>query len=93
MRTHELHPIRLVVQRLRGNSSVSSYRLVAYPPPEGTTFWPVNFSSREQLLDRLRAALPDFDSRLLDEADAGEIIFSREMDLSSAQLSILGLLR
>jgi len=87
------HTIRLVVQRVQGGSSVSAYRLIAYPPPEGKTFWPVDFSSRDQLIECLRAAFPASDSLVLDEDHGGHIIFVREVQLSSAQLSMLGLLR
>ena len=87
----ELHSVRLVVQRAQAGLS-PGYRLVAYPPPQGTKFQPVNFSSRELLLKRLKAALPEFDSQLLEGEHSGEIIFAREVALSIAQLSVLGLL-
>ena len=52
----------------------------------------MDFSSRDQLIECLRAALPASDSLVLDEDHDGHI-FVREVQLSSAQLSILGLLR
>ena len=87
----ELQSVRLVVQRAQEGLSLG-YRLIAHPPPQGTKFKPAHFSSRELLLKRLKAALPEFDSQLLEGERSGEIIFAREMALSMAQLSVLGLL-
>lgn len=92
MTAEGLHSIRLVVQRVRGVSS-QGYRLLAYPPPEGMTFRPVDFPFKDQLLERFRAAFRDFHAELLREDREGDVIFAAEMELTSAQLSILGLLR
>ena len=86
------HAIRLVVQRVQRRVfrfGISADRLSS---SGGKTFWPVDFSSRDQLIECLRAALPASDSLVLDEDHDGHI-FVREVQLSSAQLSILGLLR
>lgn len=91
MITPRLHTIRLIVQRVQSGSSDATYRLVAYPDPNGTTLHPVTFSSKDQLLQRLRTAFPDFDPHLLRENHDSSIVFAHEMELTSAQLSILGL--
>ena len=91
MITPRLHTIRLVVQRVKGSSSNATYRLVAYPDPNGRTLNPVTFSSKDQLLQRLHTALPDFDAHLLREDHDTNIVFAGEMELTSTQLSILGL--
>jgi len=92
MTAEGIHSIRIVVQRVRG-VPIQGYRLLAYPSPEGMTLRPVDFPFKDQLLERFRAAISDFHPELLREDREGDVIFAAEMQLSSAQLSILGLLR
>jgi hypothetical protein len=52
----------------------------------------VRFSSRDELLERLRAAMPGFDEiDLLGTSEATGILFAEAMELRDAQLSSLGL--
>ena len=80
------------MQRGQGGSSLPAYRIFAYPGPDGTTLQSGRFSSRDQLLQCLRTALPDFHLQLLHEDHEASVIFAERMELTSDQLSILGLL-
>lgn len=94
MATPDRYPIRLVVQLVQeGNPPHSGYRVVAYPAPSGVTLRPATFSSREQLLQRLQSALPDFDPELLAGSHEARVLFARDMELTNAQLSLLGLVQ
>jgi len=92
MSSPDRHPIRLVVQLVQeGSSPQLGYRVVAYPAPKGVKLRPATFSSREQLLQQLRTALPDFDPKLLASGDQPQVLFAGDMQLTTAQLSLLGL--
>lgn len=84
--------LRLVVQHVGEISSGrSSYRLIGYSDEH--TYQPVNFDSLDDLLNGLKEALPDFDiSRFSEVKESGSsILFAELLELSQAQLSILGL--
>jgi hypothetical protein len=52
----------------------------------------VRFSSRDELLERLRSAIHGFDEiHLLETSEATGILFAELVELSDAQLSSLGL--
>jgi len=92
MSSPDRHPIRVVVQLvLEGSPPQSQYRVVAYPAPGGVKLRPATFSSREQLLQQVGAALPDFDPKLLAAGDEPQVLFAGDMQLTIAQLSVLGL--
>jgi hypothetical protein len=82
--------VRLVIQRVQDGTK-SHYRVAVYPGPRGATLH-AKFSSRDDLSQRLRAAIPDFDDkRLVGTSEASEILFAELTELSDAQLSSLGL--
>ena len=84
--------IRLIIQRVQDSrSSTPVYGLIAYPAPKGTTLQPANFSTRDSLLLRLQTALPDLHPQFLPETLDTQIVFAQEVELTTAQLSILGL--
>ena len=87
--------LRLVIQRVQedGSRSAASFRVVAYPPPKGLQLRPAKFFSREQLVERLRAALPGFDENLLGTALDTQIVFAGDLQLNKAQLAALGVAR
>jgi hypothetical protein len=92
MSSPDRHPIRLVVQLvLEGSPPQHQYRVVAYPAPQGVKLRPSTFSSRELLLQQIRTALPDFDPKLLASGDQPQVLFAGDMQLTIAQLSLLGL--
>jgi len=92
MSSPDRHPIRLVVQLvLEGSPPQSQYRVVAYPAPKGVKLRLATFTSREQLLQQVRAALPDFDPKLLASGAQPQLLFAADMHLTIAQLSLLGL--
>jgi len=82
--------VRLVIQSApaRGNRA-PHYRVIVYP--EGPGFQgPLTFSSREELLNRLLAAIPDFDVSLVRQADGPtRILFAGNVNLSADQLDRL----
>jgi hypothetical protein len=82
--------VRLVIQSVCEKGSVApGYRVIIYP--ERNPFrGPLKFSSREQLLQRLGAAMPGFDTNHLRQAiGATQIIFAGTVELSDAQLAKL----
>jgi hypothetical protein len=82
--------VRLVIQRVRGGTK-PHYRLAVYPGPKGAPLH-VRFSSRDELLERLRVAMPGFNEIcLLETSEATGILFAELVELSDAQLSSLGL--
>ena len=87
--------LRLVIQRVQDgrNHQQASYRVVAYPPPKGLSLEFAKFSSREQLVERLQAALPGFDENLLTTAGDTQIVFARDVQLNKEQLVSLGIAR
>jgi hypothetical protein len=87
--------LRLVVQRIADNAREKSrYKLIAYGS-EGN-YHPVQFDSVAEVVKVLHKALPDFTSASLrpeNESSGGSIIFAELMELTHAQLSLLGLRR
>jgi hypothetical protein len=86
------HALRLVVQHVWESSSArSSYRIIAYS--NDRTYRPVEFESLDDLLRLLGKALPEFDVNGFPkrQTSATSILFADEMELTEAQLSILGL--
>ena len=80
------NPVRLVVQWVSGKGC---YRVIVYPEPPGLRT-PLTLSSRAELLQRLSAALPDFDeSQLRAGNSATQIVFAETLQLSDAQLEKL----
>jgi hypothetical protein len=64
MPTTEEKSVRLVIQFVRRKGSVlPSYHVIVYPEPKGSRN-PLKLPSREQLLQRLSEATPDFDENL-----------------------------
>ena len=85
-----LRSVRLVIQLVRDDTE-PHYRVAVYPGPRGVPLHR-KFSSRDELLKRLRAAIPDFDEKnLVGASEATQILFAQSMELSDAQLSSLGL--
>lgn len=84
-----LHSVRLVIQ-IVWNGIEPYYRVTVYPGPRGAPAQ-VKFSSRDELLERLRAAISDFDEKhLVAKNGATQILFAESMELSDSQLSSLG---
>ena len=82
--------VRLVIQSIpaRGESSLQ-YRVVVYPEREGF-HGALIFSSREELLARLRAAIPQFDMGQVRQAEAAaRILFAGTVELSDSQMAKL----
>ena len=90
-----LHRIRLVVQEIREPDSPEvQFRMLAYPRSPCMREGPALFSSREELLARLREAIPGVDDRSLGAADSStQIVFARQLELTDEQLARLGLRR
>jgi|HubBroStandDraft_6_1064221.scaffolds.fasta_scaffold47371_4 hypothetical protein len=84
--------VRLVIQLVRDDPKLPpQYHVVAYPGPRGGTL-NSRFSSRQELLERLRQTMPDFDEECLaGTSEVTQIVFAEFVELSSAQLSSLGL--
>lgn len=84
--------LRLVIQRVQEDGSLkeASYRVVAYPPPKGLSLRLAKFSSREQLVERLLAAIPGFDEKRLGTAADTQVVFAGDVQLNRAQLVALG---
>jgi hypothetical protein len=95
MGTHPDHKIRLVIQEIHdADARGAAFRLLAYPRRPCMRGEPAVFSSREELLTRLRKAIPDVDDRCLAPADSStQIVFARELELTDEQLAMLGLTR
>jgi len=94
MSSPDRHPIRLVVQLvLEGSPPQSRYRAVAYPAPTGVKLRPAIFSSREQLLQEFQAAIPDFKAQLVASGEEPQVLFAADMELTTAQLSLVGLVK
>jgi hypothetical protein len=66
---------------------------VAYPAPKGVKLRPVIFSSREQLLQDFQAAIPEFKAQLAAGGEEPQVLFAAEMELTTRQLSLLGLVK
>ena len=90
MSSPHTNSVRLVIQLVQ-DSTKPHYRVAVYPGPSGAPLH-VKISSRDELLERLRAAIPGFDEiYLVGTSEAPEILFAESMELSGAQLSSLGL--
>jgi hypothetical protein len=87
-------PVRLVVQQVdHGGTTTASYRILVYPGRPGMRDAPSVVASRKELVDRLRAAIPDFCEGDVGVANGStSILFARELDLTDAQLDALGLI-
>ena len=87
--------IRLVVQEVQEpGSRKPQFRVIAYPRRPCMREDPALFSSRDELLKRLREVIPGIDDRTLAVADSStQIVFARELELSDEQLAQLGLTR
>lgn len=82
--------VRLVIQSspARGNASLQ-YRVVVYPERKGF-HGPLIFSSREELLARLAAAIPQFDaSQVRQPEGVARILFAGTVDLTDSQIAKL----
>ena len=83
--------IRLVIQEVRGSGS-PTYRVIAYPRRACMRDEPAIFTSLDELLARLKQALPGVDERVVAAGESGsQILFARELELSDDQLMVLGL--
>ncbi len=84
--------VRLVVQRIYESSSRQcSYRLIVYSNDQ--TYRPAWFEALDDVLKVLKAGLPEFDGSLFSKESqrVTAIVFADEVELSRAQLLILGL--
>ncbi len=84
--------VRLVVQRIYESSSRQcSYRLIVYSNDQ--TYRPAWFEALDDVLKVLKAGLPEFDGSLFSKKSqrVTAIVFADEVELSRAQLLILGL--
>jgi hypothetical protein len=95
MPTSRNNSVRLVVQAVAGeDSSEASYRVLVYPRRKCMRDQPATFESRRELMRRLQAAIPSITASMLTPADEStQIVFARELELTDAQLAILGLTR
>jgi hypothetical protein len=95
MGTHPDHRIRLVIQEIHdADARAAAFRVLAYPRRPGMREEPAEFSSREELLTRLRKAIPGIDARSLASSDSWtQIIFAQDLELTDEQLALLGLAR
>jgi hypothetical protein len=85
--------VRLVIQEIRDSGS-TSYRVIAYPRRACMRDEPATFSSFEDLLARLKQALPGTDELVVAAGKSRtQILLAREFELSDEQLKILGLAR
>lgn len=85
--------VRLVIQEIRGSGS-PSYRVIVYPRRACMRDEPATFSSFEDLLARLKEALPGIDELVVAAGKSRtQILLAREFELSDEQLKILGLAR
>lgn len=83
--------VRLVIQEIRDSGS-PSYRVIAYPRRPCMRDEPATFSSFEDLLARLKQALPGIDELVVAAGKSRtQILLAREFELSDDQLKILGL--
>ncbi len=84
--------VRLVIQYVPDHgSSQANYVVTVYPGPRNSPFQSMKFPSREELAQRLRAAIPGFDEgQLLGTRDTPQIVFAETMQLSDAQILALG---
>jgi hypothetical protein len=83
---------RLIAQYVRGDIE-GPWHLIAYG--NGKAFPPCRFQSVEELLRRMQLALPDRDPVLpatSRERAESHILFSEDVTLDNAQLTILGFL-
>ncbi len=82
--------VRLVIQSIvAGKYASLQYRVVVYPEREGF-HGPLIFSSREELLARLQAAIPQFDTGQVRQAEAAaRILFAGTVELSDLQMARL----
>src|SRR5215472_3903704 len=87
--------IRLVIQEIQEPGSRNpQFRVIAYPRRACMREDPAVFSSREELLKKLREVIPGIDYRSMASADAStQIVFARELELTDEQLAQLGLTR
>ncbi|HVT98578.1 MAG TPA: hypothetical protein VHE33_13835 [Acidobacteriaceae bacterium] len=86
-----MEPVHIVVQHVRRESR-ECFRLVAYRGVEG--FWPVEFTSLDDLVQALRIVLPAFDRTQIAVAGPSEessILWAGDLKLSDAELARIGL--
>ena len=85
--------VRLVIQCVRDPvSSQLSYLVMIYPGPKDFPFQSGKFFLLEKLLQRLHAAIPNFDEgQLLEDSSAVQIVFAQTMQLRDTQISALAL--
>ena len=84
---------RLVIQYVCDQGSPQGhYVVLVYPGPKNSPFQSVRIPKREELLRRLRVAIPGFNEELLPKKEDGtQIVFADSIELSDAQLLGLGL--
>jgi hypothetical protein len=87
--------IRLVIQEIQEPGSRNpQFRVLAYPRRACMREDPAVFSSREELLKKLREVIPGIDYRSMASADSStQIVLARELELTDEQLAQLGLTR
>ena len=84
--------IRLVVQRVSGALAGSvSYRMIAYPKRKGLRFRPILLATRAEVIARMKAAIPNFDDKLIrPESESTQVLFASTFALTNQQLIQLG---
>lgn len=93
MRPSRDNRVRLVIQEIRDSGS-PSYRVIVYPRRACMRDEPATFSSFEDLLARLKEALPGIEELVVAAGKSRtQILLAREFELSDEQLKILGLAR
>ena len=87
--------IRLVIQETQEpGSRKSQFRVIADPRRPCMREEPAVFSSRDELLKKLREVIPGVNDQTIAAADSStQIVFARELELSDEQLAQLGLTR
>jgi hypothetical protein len=81
--------VRLVIQCLSKSGGTPVYRVILYPERKGFRT-PLTFSSRDELLQRLKAAIPDFDPKQLREPQGStRILLAETLELTDDQVAKL----
>jgi len=84
---------KIIIHHVRHSTRQPFFRLVAYELSTQRVFEPSEFGSLRQLLETLRSVFPEFEENSLSLKEETEtyVVFACERELTSAQLSILGL--
>ena len=89
-----LRSIKIIVQRLpKGDSSAPSFKLMAYDVDTTKVYEPMQFRSAEELLKAMSPVTGQLVEALTSVPDrpGATIVFDQLLQISEAQLSVLGL--